>query len=239
MTVSTADFMLSTLATALGAVIQGISGVGGGFIMVPLLAMIDVSLLPGPFVFSTIFLSGLMAWRERAHINYKHTAYLMAAIIPGSLLGAWLLAGIPTDSLGILFGGLVLLAVLISLLGVHFPLTPFSGVVSGLAAGAMGATVGIGAPVIAILYQRVSGPAVRSTLAFIYTVSSVFILCSLAAFGRFGIAEMQSGVLLVPGLMLGLLLARPLALKFDHGATRYIVLGVSALAALILIVSSW
>jgi uncharacterized membrane protein YfcA len=121
---------------------------------------------------------------------------------------------------------------------VQLPLNRVSGVLSGLAAGAMGATVGIGAPVIAILYQRVSGPKVRSTLAFVYTVASLLILASLTTYGRFGPDEALDGLLLVPGLMLGLFLARPLALRFDHGATRYIVLGVSALAASILIVTS-
>ena len=102
----------------------------------------------------------------------------------------------------------------------------------------MGATVGIGAPVIAILYQRASGPMVRSTLAFIYTVASLVIIAALILFGRFGLPEAKAGLLLMPGLMIGLALARPLALYSDHGATRYVVLGMSAAAAATLILTS-
>jgi uncharacterized membrane protein YfcA len=212
--------------------VQGVSGVGGGFIMVPLLAMINLSFLPGPLIFGSLSISGVMAWRERSHIDYRNTGFILAAIIPGSIIGAWLLAAIPPDRLGPLF------AVLISLCGIHFPLNRVNSVGSGLLAGAMGASTGIGAPVIAILYQRVSGPMVRSTLAFVYTIASVFIVIALAVFGHFGLAEAGYGLLLVPGFMLGYLCSRPLALHFDHGATRYIVLGVSAVAAASLIVSS-
>jgi uncharacterized membrane protein YfcA len=218
--------------------VQGVSGVGGGFIMVPLLAMINMSFLPGPLVFGSLSISGLMAWRERSHIDYRNTGIILAAIIPGSIIGAWLLAGIPPDRLGLMFGGVILFAVVISLGGIHFPLNRISGSAAGLLAGAMGASTGIGAPVIAILYQRVAGPMVRSTLAFLYTLASVFIVIALVVFGRFGVAEAGYGLLLVPGFMLGYLCSRPLALHFDHGATRYIVLGVSAVAAASLIVSS-
>jgi uncharacterized membrane protein YfcA len=206
--------------------------------MVPLLALINVSFLPGPLVFGSLSISGVMAWRERSHIDYRNTGFILAAIIPGAIIGAWLLAGISPDQLGLVFGGAILFAVIISLCGIHFPLNRFSGTLSGLLAGAMGASSGIGAPVIAILYQRVAGPMVRSTLAFVYTIASIFIVSALAVFGRFGLAEIGYGLLLVPGFLLGYLCSRPLALHFDHGATRYIVLGVSGVAAASLIVSS-
>jgi hypothetical protein len=200
--------------------------------------MIDVSFLPGPLVFGSLSISMVMAWRERGHIDYRNTGIILTAIIPGSLAGAWLIAGVASSQLGLMFGGVILVAVLISLLGVHFPLNRISGTLAGLLAGLMGASTGIGAPVLAILYQRVAGPMVRSTLAFIYTIASVLILAALMAFDHFGLDEVGYGLLLVPGFILGYLVSRPLALHFDHGATRYIVLGVSAVAASSLIVNS-
>ena len=232
------DLLLAILAVALGSVIQGISGVGGGFIMVPLLALIDVGLLPGPLIFGSLSISGLMAWRERTHIDFRATPFILVAILPGALLGARLIAQIDRDQLGILFGSMILFAVFISALGVHFPLNRLTASISGLVSGAMGASSGIGAPVIAVLYQRESGPKVRATLAYIYTIASLLIVFSLTMFGRFTFAEAQSGLLLVPGFMFGYICSRPLALHFDHGATRYIVLGVSAAAAAVLLITS-
>jgi hypothetical protein len=138
-----------------------------------------------------------------------------------------------------MFGSVILFAVLLSLLGVHFPLNRISASVSGLVAGTMGASTGIGAPVLAVLYQREAGPMVRSTLAFLYTVASVLIVIALVFFDRFSLHELTYAALLVPGFMLGYLFSRPLAVHFDHGATRYIVLGVSALASGSLIIGSF
>lgn len=232
------DLLLSVLAVVLGSIIQGVSGVGGGFIMVPLIAMIDMRLLPGAFIFGTLSLSTLMAWRERTHIDFRNTKVMLLALIPGALGGAFLLSRVSPDQLGLVFGGMILFAVAISALGVHLPLNRLSAAVSGLVAGLMGASSGIGAPVVAILYQRESGPRVRSTLAYIYTVASLLIVLALAAFGRFGAWDMQAGLLLVPGFVFGYLCSRPLALRFDHGATRYVVLTVSAVAAIVLVVNS-
>lgn len=206
--------------------------------MVPLLAMINIAFLPAPLVFGSLSISGLMAWRERQHIDYRNTGVILAAIVPGSFAGAWLLSNIATTQLGLLFGSVILFAVCISLLGIHFPLNRVNATLSGLLAGAMGASTGIGAPIIAILYQRSAGPMVRSTLAFVYTVASCLIVLALYVFDRFGVAEVGFGLLLVPGFLLGYIFSRPLALHFDHGATRYIVLGVSAIAAGSLIISS-
>lgn len=233
-----ADLLLAVLAVALGSIIQGVSGVGGGFIMVPLLAMINMKYLPGPLIFGSLSISGLMAWRERKYIDFRATNFILLAIVPGAALGAWLVSQVAPDRLGIVFGTMILIAVVVSALGVHFPLNRITATVAGFFAGTMGASSGIGAPVIAVLYQRESGPMVRSTLAYVYTVASVLIVLALLIFGSFGLAEAQSGLLLVPGFMFGYLCSRPLALHFDHGATRYIVLGVSASAAAVLLARS-
>ncbi len=232
------DLLLAILAVAFGSVVQGVSGVGGGFIMVPLLALIDMRLLPGAFIFGTLSLSTLMAWRERAHIDMTNTMPILLAVLPGALLGALLVAQVSAERLGFVFGGMILLAIAISLTGLHLPLNRLTAAIAGLAAGAMGASSGIGAPVIAILYQRETGPRIRSTLAYIYTGASLLILVALAAFGKFTVRDIQAGLLLVPGFMLGYICSRPLALRFDHGATRYIVLAVSAVAAVVLLINS-
>ena len=203
-----------------------------------MIALIDFSLLPGPPVFASLSISTIMAWRERTHIDYGHTAPLLMTMVPGAALGAVLLSLVSIERLGFLFGSVILLGVLLSLTGLRVVLTNGSAGIVGFLAGVMGGSTGIGAPPIALLYQRASGPVVRSTLAFIYTAASLLILIVLALFGLFGAEEMLKGLLLVPGFLLGYLCSRPLAVFFDHGGTRYIVLGVSGAAAISLIVTS-
>lgn len=234
-----ANLVLAAVAIALGAIVQSVSGVGGGFIMVPLLAMIDVSYLPGPMIFATLSLSILMAWREREHIDQRLVWWISLATVPGAALGAWLLIRVPADRLGLIFGGTILLAIVITSLGLKPVLNRATAVVAGLVAGTMGASSGIGAPPIAVLYQDRSGPDIRATLALIYTLCSLLIVGVLASFGEFNLRSLQTGFLLMPGMLLGYALSRPLTVRLGRGsAARYGVLAVSAVAAVTLIVDS-
>ena len=137
---------------------QGASGVGGGFISIPLIAVIDYALLPGPQVFASLSISTLMAWRERDHIDYQNTGSLLALMVPGAVVGAWLLSMVSVDRLGALFGSIILLAVIVSLLGLQLVRNHRNAAVSGFVAGIMGASTGIGAPPIALLYSAPRGP---------------------------------------------------------------------------------
>lgn len=179
-----------------------------------------------------------MWWRERQYVDRTNIRAILAGMLPGALLGAWLLTIVSMNRLGILFGSVILFAAFISLLGIHLRLNRASGFSSGFLAGVMGASTGIGAPVLAILYQQASGPVVRATLAMLYTAASTMVVVILMFYGRFGWVDAGYAAMLVPGFVVGYLCSRPLALYFDHGATRYVVLGVSAIASLSLIVNS-
>jgi uncharacterized membrane protein YfcA len=160
---------------------------------------------------------------------------VFGGIVPGSLAAAWLLSGIPAQSTGILFGVVVLIAVGLAVSGLRIPLNRSSAVAAGAISGAMGTTSGIGAPVLAILYQGESGPRVRATLAFLYTGASILILMVLAGFGKFGLREAVAGSALMPGYVLGYVLANRLRQRLDRGGrSRAAVLTVSAAAALAL-----
>ena len=230
--------MLATVAVVLGAVVQGASGIGGGFIMVPLLAMIDIRLLPGALIFSSLSISGLMAWTDHREILYRETNIVLLAVIPGAALGAWLLSIVSGDFLGVLFGVMILLGVLITALGAQLKLNVFNSIIAGGVAGTMGAASGFGAPVVALLYQHCSGPELRGTLAYLYTIASIFILLALAWFNQFGVEQMQLGLSLVPGMLLGLFISKRLTKRIDRGNTRLVVLVVAAISALSLIISS-
>jgi len=232
------DFFAALLAVALGSVVQTLTGVGGGFLVVPVLAFIDMNLLPGPLVMASMILSGIMMWRERQHIDTRNLPVILLGIVPGAVLGALLLAKVSFDHLGLVFGVVILLAVVLTASSWHVPLTRKSGFIAGLTAGAMGSTTGIGAPVLAVLYQHASGPQIRGTLAVLYSAASALILIVLSVFGRFGVTEMKLAFWLMPGFVLGYFASQHLTARLDKGSIRWAVLTASAAAALVLIVRS-
>ena len=105
------EFILSTLAVMAGSAVQAITGMGSGFVIVPLLALIDLSLVPGPLVFASITLSLTMAFRGRSHVDHRRAPVIVAGIVPGSIAGAWLLSRVSVHDAGLVFGGVILVAV--------------------------------------------------------------------------------------------------------------------------------
>lgn len=232
------DFAAATLTIVFGSIVQAASGVGAGFLMVPMLAIIDLSLVPGPLIFGSLALSSVMTWRERGAIDRANLAPMIAGLVPGGVLGAWILSVVPAAQLGVVFALVILAAIALTIAGPDVQPSRRAALVAGMVAGTMGASSGIGAPVVAILYQHASGPQVRATLALIYTIASLLILVALAAFGRFGPAEALAGAGMMPGFLVGYWVANRLRSRLDMVATRPVVLGVSAAAALTLLIRS-
>ena len=232
------EFVAATLAVLLGSVVQVASGIGGGFVIVPLLALVDLNLIPAPLIFASLSLSGLMAVRERAAVDWGHIPITLLGLIPGSILGAYVLSSVPQANLGVVFGVVIMIGILLTVSGLHVPLTRLTALVSGALSGAMGTSSGIGAPLLAILYQNESGPKVRATLAVLYCGASILILLILLSFKQFSMAHALAGFQLMPGFVLGYWVANHFTPHIDRGGTRIAVLGVSVAAATVLIVRS-
>ena len=232
------EFAAATLAVILGSVVQVTSGVGGGFVIVPILAWVDLSLVPAPMIFASLSLSSLMAFRERLAIDWEHIPITLISLIPGSLFGGYILSSVPANNLGIVFGTVILLGILITISGIEIRRTRTTAAVSGALSGAMGTSSGIGAPLLALFYQKGKGPQVRATLAVLYTGASILILIILYGFDHFSVDDVRSGAMLMPGFLIGYWIANHFTAHIDRAGTRVAVLCVSGAAAIALITRS-
>jgi uncharacterized membrane protein YfcA len=222
----------------LGAILQASTGLGAGLIIVPLLALISLQLIPGPIVLASIALSGIMAVRGRREIQTNGLALLSFFLCAGVVIGALSISAIPLQRAGIAFGALVLIAVAVSVAMPDMQRSAPVVAAGGMFAGFMAAISGIGAPVLALLYQNESPNVLRATLGMVFTISSVAILVCLHFVGRFGTHEAWLGLWLMPGYIAGFLVAPPIARRLDRGNSRRAVLVISTLSALMLIARS-
>jgi uncharacterized membrane protein YfcA len=234
------DLTLINLAAAaavitLGSVLQASTGLGAGLVTVPLLALISLELIPGPLIFASLALSSTMAWRGRNSINFLNVKTLIIGLVAGTAVGTLSISAMPLDRAGILFGILVLLAVAITASGTTIRLNRSNLLGAGALSGFMGVTASIGAPVLAILYQHAEAKTLRATLAFLYFVSSIMMVGFLHLGGRFELKELQLGLYLIPGFLLGYFLAGPIAKILDRGYSRIAVLMISTASAIVLI----
>lgn len=236
MTWTLANFALATAIVTSGALLQAASGLGAGLIIVPLLsALLSTDLVPGPTIFGSLALSAVMAVRGRPHIDFTMTRTLLAGIFAGTIVAAWFIANVPTDSLGLVFGVGILIAVALTMRAPRFSFSARGTFAAGTIASLLGVSVGVGAPVLALIYQHFPGPVLRATLAYIYFVSAVIALVFLHLAGRFGSQELVSGSYLIPGFVLGYFLSPQLANFVDKGYARPLVLVISVTSACFLI----
>jgi uncharacterized membrane protein YfcA len=230
--------LLAFLITVTGSAIQGAVGIGLGFIAVPLLALITPQFVPGPLLLAAMLLTLLISYREYRFIDFSGIKWAISGRIVGTIMGAILLVIIAPDKLTVLFGVMVLLAVILSITGLSLPVTPVTLIGSGTLSGLMGTTSAIGGVPLALLYQHYQGPRLRGTLSGIFVFGTVISIVTLVSIGKFHYLEMKLACVLFPGILAGFYLSKKLAKIMDAGLIRPVVLIISSLSGIFIIVRS-
>jgi len=236
--VSAVQFVLAFVVMLVGSAIQGAVGFGSNLFAAPLLVLIDPTLVPGPAIVASFLLNLLLIRRERAPHAWREVAWPIAGQVPGALAGAAVLSLVAKANLAVFFSLLILLAVALSLSGLHPRKTTRNLTVAGVFAGFMGTAVGIGGPPIALLYQRADGPEIRAALSRFFAAGSVISIGMLAALGLFGIGDLLTGLSLMPGTIVGYLMSGRLLPHVDPRRVRVAVLGLSAVSAVVALVKA-
>jgi hypothetical protein len=153
----------------------------------------------------------------------------------GAFAGASVVAMLDPRGFGILFGVLVLLGVGMSAAGLHVRVRRRSALGAGLLGGFMSATSSIGGPPMALVYQNEGAQRFRGTLSFYFVFSTLVSIAALTWVGEFGWEDLELVAVLVPGQVLGFVLSYPMTRLLAGASIRPFILGLSALAALVLL----
>ena len=149
----------------------------------------------------------------------------------GTVAGVVALGYISGPLLPKVFGGLILLAVLISIASPKVVATPGTLLVGSTAAGIMGAMVGIHGPAIALVLQNSKPMQARATLGAFFAVGYVIAVALRAVAGLFGAQELMLGLLLLPGVAIGYLAAPAISQFIDQATLRVAILVISSASA--------
>jgi uncharacterized membrane protein YfcA len=231
-----AHHILAGIVVAIGAMVQGSVGFGLGMFSVPLLVLIDPRFVPGPLLCVSIALTVLLTRREWHSVRVTELKWAIVGRVLGIGAAMAALEIIPSRQIGLLFGALVLAAVLLSVSGLRLAVTPRSLFGAGVLSGFMGTTVSIGGPPIALLYQHQSGSRIRGNLSAYFVIGVSMSLVGLHFIGMFGMPEFLIAVSLLPGVLVGFLVSRHTAGALDRGYVRTGVLLVSAASALAVLI---
>ncbi|MDA8370348.1 MAG: sulfite exporter TauE/SafE family protein [Nocardiopsaceae bacterium] len=230
--------VIAGTAVLLGAIVQSSVGLGLGLVAAPVVAFLDPALIPGAMLITTSVLPVFSLMAEWRHIDWRGLAWAIPGRILGSAAGVWVVASLAPELLGAAVGAMVLVAAGLSIRSIRVRVTPASLLTAGAVSGMTGTATSIGGPPIALLYQHETGPRVRATLAGFFLFGVGVSLLLLAVGGQLHEEEVRAGLWLIPFVVAGFLVGRPLRRAVDAGKMRVALLSVVTASGLVLLVRS-
>ncbi len=232
------SLLLGMIAVFLGAVVQGSTGLGLGMIAAPVLMIIDPVFVPGPLLLLAMLVSLLIMVREWRYVDIPGLSVALAGRVPGTVLAALTISLIPLALYGMIFGLLVLAAVILSATRWRFVSSYRNLFTAGLASGFMGTLTSIGAPPIALAYQHDTAAVIRSTLASFFMFGGGISIAALVVFDGFSLDHLLVSVIFIPPLLIGFRLSSLIVSKLNTRFVRISMLVMSGLSAVTLIIRS-
>ena len=229
------EIALAWLLMTLGSMVQAAFGFGLALIAAAPMALVDPALIPGPLLAASMSLTFLMTLRHHQQIHLSGLGYSIFGRMLGTLTAALFMNHASQSHFDLMFGGSVVLAVLLSAAGITVTANPFWATNAGALSGMMATISSIGGPPMALLYQDTGAERLRGTLAAFFSVGTILSLVALLAIGRFGEKEIILSLLITPPAILGFVLAAPLRRNLSDQWIRPAVLLLSLASALAVI----
>lgn len=231
-------FALVFVAVLLGSTVQAVVGLGIGLIAAPVITLVAPQLMPGSLITLALVLPCVTLLGDNRDIDWHGLNWSLPSRILGTALGVWVVARFTADQLGLFIGLMVLLAVTVTWHAVTVPINRGTLSVAGFIGGVTGTATSIGGPPFALLYQHRPPTQIRTTMAVYFLIGAGISLVGLAISGDLSRHQMAVGGMLLPAVVLGVVAGVPLRRALPVHVVRPLVLGVSAVSALVLVVRS-
>jgi hypothetical protein len=227
------------------AFMGGTTGFGFGLVLLPWLLALG---FPLPFVITAIM--GMtcairLGTVVRLHnaIDRRRAAMMLAASVPGAVLGAWTLEAVDERVLQIAAGALVMLVALALARGQGQPAVPLRGgpALAGAAGGFLGTTTSLSgvAPALLLARERVTPRRAIANMAAYSVAVSLLVLGMLAAHGALvREALVPAALLWLPAALAGTWAGTSLGSRLSGPVFRRLTLGLVLVCGLVSVVSA-
>ncbi len=235
-TLTAGSMILIAGIVVLGSIVQVALGLGFGLMVAPLLALIDPVLVPAPTLFLGMLTASWGALAERRAIVWPEVGIATASRIVGVAVAMAILVNLASEAeFQLIFGFLVLLAVVLTAGGWHLAFNRRSLSSMGVVSGLMGTITSVGAPPLALIYRGRDPDHARPTLAAFFTLGCAASLVGLYAAGAAGLRDAMLAALMLPPMAAGIALSRLLRGRIDRWYRRVLLALAGGAGALLVI----
>lgn len=233
--VSVPEAFAIALAVLFASSCQASIGFGMGMLAAPVVALIDPTLIPATLILLATVVSLSVTLLDREGIDLHGTGWALAGRVPGTVVGALLVAALPERAVSITIGTVVLVGIVMSVFGwAPVPNRP-TLVTAGALSGVLGTATSIGGPPMALVWQRSEGAALRGTMNGFFLVGSVVSVAALTATGSTSTRTLHAFALLLPVAVIGVILSRYVNRWLTLERLRSIAVAISTVGAVLLI----
>jgi uncharacterized membrane protein YfcA len=228
------QLMLAQLITFFAAVVQATSGFGFALCAVPLITLVDSSLMPTPQILLTLPMTLWMAAQGRRQIDYSVLLWIHVGRFPGTYLGFVLLTIAPLPVLKMIIAVVIILAVITVASNRAIPQIPLSQALVGFSAGFMSMIASIGGPPVALLYHYDTGTRRRANMAMIFAFGAVITIIARIYGDLISMKDIVISIYLCPSLALGIYLSEWIKPRVNDLAIRKAVLILCTIASIMI-----
>lgn len=225
------SFVVAFLAVTFAATVQGSIGIGFSFIVVPVLAILEPTLIPTTALVLLLPLSLGIAYRERYSVDSAGLKWIIGGRVLGTALAVWALGAISPEQWRPLFGGIIMVMVVLTLTPFRLRLRPSTMAAMGLVSGIFSTLAALGGPPLGVLYSSRQGSELRSTLGLTFALGLAISLIGLAIGGEITTRQLLASIRLAPALVIGFLLSRLLHGRLDRRLQPFILVFAAVVGA--------
>jgi uncharacterized membrane protein YfcA len=232
------EIIVIVLFTAAGAIVQGGAGIGLALVAGPALVFIDPAFVPGPLMLAAQATNIRHIVVEGEHLDRNICRRALYGVPVGLIAGLFVLSTVDETTMAVIVGSATALAAIVLLAGFHVVRTPRTEMVAGMLTALATVTASLPGPPIIVALNDLEAKRLRPTCSAIILFVSVFALIGLLATGNFGADEVRLTAWLVPGIFLGMSLARWARPHMDGPRFRPTVLTIALVGGIALVVRS-
>jgi len=200
---------IMALLVMAGAIMQAGAGIGFGSGAAPGAMLFAPMLMPATILCLSFIAASLGAARLVGRIAYGQVAIALIGRSIGSALAAWLIVTLGSrDSFALLFAGLMLLGVGLSLWRIVMPLNWLTLIAAGTLSGLMVTITTIGGAPMVLIYQNEPPEVVKPTLNAYFAIGTIPPLIALWSAGVLTTASLGYAAVLLPAVLVGVALTR-------------------------------
>ena len=233
---------ITLLVLLMAGMITGFSkfSVGGmGLLILPVIMIA----LPGPEALGVIapmyVITHLMAVSTyRKQIAWRILLRFLPITVLGVGLGGWLLSGINPDQFQLMLGVLVVLMLSYSIFTDHYPSNfmrhPAAIYIAGLLSGVVSIMANAAGPIVSLFFmeQKLPKEAYMSTRAWCILLINLAKFPPLIMLGLMNKDTILFSIYCIPGMVIGAFMGYWLVKKLDLNQFKWLIRGMSAIAAI-------